>query len=198
VKSTELARRLGVSDATVRNWSDRYAEFLSEQGGGLDFGATRRFTEEDALVMATVAQLRTEGLTHEAIGAAIRRGRRAERVPDLPTPEEVEARERVDLVPQAEIQRWIDQVAFLRGELADLASRYQAELDRLGAERDALMGDLKQERGERAALERQTGRLEGELEQVKIRLEEAQQRLDEAREELDAERNRKRGPFGLW
>lgn len=198
MKSTELGRRLGISDATVRDWSDRYADFLSERGGGLDFGATRRFSEADALLLTTVSELRDEGLGHDAIRRALERGRRAERVPDLPTPEEVEARERVELVPQAEAERWMAQVQFLSGELERLTARYQAELERLAGERDSLMDDLRNERGERADLERHAGKLEGELEQVKIRLEEAQQRLEETREELDTERNRKRGPFGLW
>lgn len=187
---------MGISDATVRDWSDRYADLLSEKGGGLDFGATRRFSEADALLLATVAQLRDEGLGHDAIRRALERGRRVEQMPDLPTPEEVEARARTELVPQAEADRWMAQVQFLSGELERLTARYQAELDRLSAERDALMGDLKAERGERAELERHAGRVEGELEQVRLRLDEAQQERARLQAALDEERQRKRRWFG--
>jgi DNA-binding transcriptional MerR regulator len=57
---------LGVSVGTMRNWSDQYADYLSETArpGHLP---ERRFTEHDITILTYVKQLRGEGMQAEQI-----------------------------------------------------------------------------------------------------------------------------------
>ena len=69
LRPKEVCQRLGVSSATLRRWSDTFAAFLSpaagrsvsESGGA----AQRRYTETDAVLLATVKQLLDAGNTYE-------------------------------------------------------------------------------------------------------------------------------------
>jgi len=62
----EVATHLGVSVGTMRNWSDQYADYLSETArpGHLP---ERRFTDHDLTVLTYIKQLRSEGLQAEQI-----------------------------------------------------------------------------------------------------------------------------------
>src|SRR6478609_576215 len=62
----EAAQVLGVSVGTMRNWSDQYADSLSETArpGHLP---ERRFTDHDITTLTYIKQLRSEGLQAEQI-----------------------------------------------------------------------------------------------------------------------------------
>jgi DNA-binding transcriptional MerR regulator len=66
----EAAQMLGVSVSTMRNWSDQYAEYLSETArpGHLP---ERRFTDKDMTVLSYVKQLRSEGMQADQIRTRI-------------------------------------------------------------------------------------------------------------------------------
>lgn len=112
-KSGDLARRFNVHANTVRDWSDRYSDLLSPRATA----AKRTYTLDDALVLSTVASMRDVGLTFEAIRDALDNGQRVDAIPDAPTPEESAARESMALVPLPELERALDNVQQLTGEL---------------------------------------------------------------------------------
>jgi DNA-binding transcriptional MerR regulator len=66
----EAAQMLGVSVSTMRNWSDQYAEYLSETArpGHLP---ERRFTDKDMTILSYVKQLRSEGMQADQIRTRI-------------------------------------------------------------------------------------------------------------------------------
>lgn len=68
MKSTELARRLGVSPSSVRNYATEYAAYLDARAQTRD-GATRVFGELDARIIAEIARLRTENVSPDEIHA---------------------------------------------------------------------------------------------------------------------------------
>ncbi|MCA9915269.1 MAG: MerR family transcriptional regulator, partial [Anaerolineae bacterium] len=136
-KTGELARALKVNSNTVRSWADTYAALLSS-------GATankRTYTPEDALLLATVAEMRNAGVSFDAIREALETGQRIGAMPDIPTPEEKQARESAALVPQAERDALAAQLEqekqyrqYLEGELATMRSERDNLLQRLESE----------------------------------------------------------------
>ena len=64
--TADIARELGVSKMTVRNWTTRYAEFLSPAASPQP-GAQRAFTQRDRIVLSFVAGMVSEGHRHEFI-----------------------------------------------------------------------------------------------------------------------------------
>lgn len=113
MKTGDLAERLNTHPNTIRAWAREYSDFLSDKANA----ARRSYSEDDALVIATVANLRESGLLHEQIEQSLQNGTRVNSVPELPTPEEQAARESISLVPSSEYQRIIDRVQTLQGEL---------------------------------------------------------------------------------
>lgn len=151
----DLARILKVHVNTIRHWAKIYAPYLSDTA--VDRGGARReLSERDAIVLATVAQLRNEGLNHERVLEALDAGRLVDRLPDAPTAEEAAARERVALVPVAELHRALDRVQTI-----------QAELDTVRADRDRGVIALEQANTRIAQLEREKALVEGELINIK-------------------------------
>jgi DNA-binding transcriptional MerR regulator len=67
----EVTERLGVSSATLRRWSDQFADYLSPSAGrsvNETGGATqRRYTDQDAQVLAAVKRLLDDGNTYEEV-----------------------------------------------------------------------------------------------------------------------------------
>jgi DNA-binding transcriptional MerR regulator len=158
MRSGELARRFGVTDATIRQWSERYAEFLSERARPGE-GRTRVFTEEDARVLGTVAYYTQElGVAHEETERLITQGKRIEEIPDLPTAEEEEARANVALVPVARLEAALVKVQSLEEEMARVISERDDErLERKEAEKRI------------NELEREVGYLKGRIEEIEKR-----------------------------
>jgi len=67
----EVASRLGVSTATLRRWSRRFAEYLSDTaqaGEEEEFGSHRRYTDADLEVLASIKGLLAEGYTYAQAG----------------------------------------------------------------------------------------------------------------------------------
>ena len=146
--SSEIAARLRVTSETVRQWSARFEAHLSAGATPTESRAQRRYNEDDAAVLAYVAQQRAEGLTFEAIEEQLTEGARGE------LPEE-EAREEQGW-GAAELPPVPVLVVQLRGA--------QIELQHTAAERDRLRDELREtQQRERDALER-AARAEGKLE----------------------------------
>jgi DNA-binding transcriptional MerR regulator len=156
LKSGYIARRLNVSPATIRHWSNEYTDFLSKRAGRPQIGQSRVYDDHDLAVMSTIAKGRDDGLTHEQIRGLLQQGEYAA-VPDMPTEEETEVRQSVALVPQPEYQRALDRTKQL-----------SAELEKAYSERDRA---LAQWQGDTTHLNQRINALEGELGLAKGKLE---------------------------
>lgn len=192
MKTGEIAERLGVSDNTIRNWSRDYANYLSDQGAGLQPGATREFTQDDVIVLATIAEYRDSGLTHEQISDLLDEGKRTALIPPPPPMNEDRVRENVELTTRerAEVEILTARLNMLQ---AQFAQALQERENAVKAEREALkrIDELHQELADAKASA-------ARMEERASRLDELNAEIRRLKETLEAERNRKRGPFGWW
>lgn len=62
-----VARELDISSATLRRWSDEFADFLSAEAGPADGRTHRRYTEGDLTTLSTIKNLMNNGLTYEQV-----------------------------------------------------------------------------------------------------------------------------------
>ena len=150
LKAGEVAKRINVHSNTVRNWSSEYAAFLSADAVGAGSGSRRRFTEHDAVILATIADLRAKGYTPTQVTEALQSGRVVDVLPNLPTPEEEEARRDVALVPVAQLERALDEVRRIRDELERVTAERDRALERgetKTAELNATINELQAELG---------------------------------------------------
>jgi DNA-binding transcriptional MerR regulator len=99
MKIGELARRINTPPNTLRYWCKEYGQHLSDGAkvGGL--GTVRNLSEKDALILATIADLRSKGLNREQIVEVIENEHLIESLPDEKTAEEREAQKSVALIP---------------------------------------------------------------------------------------------------
>lgn len=163
MKTGDISTRLGVHPNTLRTWAETYTEFLSDKASGTRPAAKRRYSEEDARTLATIAQLREQGLSHEQIVETLRNGQRVEVLPDAPTTEEVQARQAVSLVPMSTLERSLDEIARLTTEIEGL----KLERDHAIQRGDELVKDYNQQitllNGRINQLEGDLGRAQGSL-----------------------------------
>lgn len=156
----QLADRLKVSRETIRNYASEFADYLSPEAVGVAANAKRRYSDKDALTLATIARLRANGQNYESIRGALDNGQLLEALPPVPSEAEKEARENVALVVRPEYERVLDRVGQLEGELENL----RAERDRAIA---TWQGDVTRLNERIAILEREKGLIEGELTALK-------------------------------
>jgi DNA-binding transcriptional MerR regulator len=154
MKTNQLARRLGVSPNTIRNWADEFSEFLSESLTSRSSGTRRIFSDRDSLILATIADLRAKGLTQDQIIEALQKEKLVEALPGAATPEEEDAQKSIALVPVAELHRALDQIKVMSGEI----ERLTHERDRAAAARE---DTVEQYSKQIAELREQLGRARG-------------------------------------
>lgn len=162
MKTGDLARLFGVSDKTIRDWIEVFADFFSEDAQGLR-SKQRNYSEADILTLATIAKYSVEGLSRAHIKEKLLSGDRVEH-PGV-------ANFGVDtrMVPAAAVEQIID------------STEVRIELEQMRAERDKLLSLLEHERHESREreerlrieiknlqeqmilLQRELGRAEGEL-----------------------------------
>jgi len=154
-KTGYIAKRVGVSPPTVRLWADEYGKYLSDMARKRAPGAPRRFTAADADIMATIAAARDKGLTHPQIVSLIEQGK-LETLPDMPTDEEQEARESVQLIPAAEKDMALSE----RDRALDILRVKEADIERITGERD---NAIEQWQTDVTSLQSRIAQLTGEL-----------------------------------
>lgn len=76
-RPAEVTQLLGISAATLRRWSNRFAEFLVLNDGGSEGGSHRRYTSEDVAVLQRVQELLDQGLTYEQVTEQLTQDRAA-------------------------------------------------------------------------------------------------------------------------
>ena len=67
----QLAQRIGFSAAVLRKWERDFAEFVTSPAGVKGLAKARVYNLEDVILFGTIAQLRTEGLSLDAIRAKL-------------------------------------------------------------------------------------------------------------------------------
>lgn len=81
-RPAEVAQLLGISAATLRRWSNRFADFLVLNDGGSEGGSHRRYTSEDVAVLQRVQELLDQGLTYEQVTDQLTQDRMADESPE--------------------------------------------------------------------------------------------------------------------
>jgi DNA-binding transcriptional MerR regulator len=62
-----VARELDISSATLRRWSDEFADYLSREAGSADGRSHRRYTQRDLSTLSLIKQLMNNGMTYEQV-----------------------------------------------------------------------------------------------------------------------------------
>jgi len=150
MKTGQLANRLNTHPNTVRQWCALYSKHLSNGAIGKGRRATRQLTDQDAIVLATVADYRSQGLTHDQIKQALDAGKFVDNLPDVPTPEVEEMRDRILPVPMPEYQRAINMLEVKDNQIATLEANFgdaQAQVNTLQERITQLSQELGKWRG---------------------------------------------------
>jgi DNA-binding transcriptional MerR regulator len=194
MKTGEVAARLNVTAQTVRNWKDKYADFVSPHLGQTGKGGTLFFNDKDVRVLATIAECKQQRFTHEEILKVLERGQNLVEIPPLPSDEEIKARAQVQLVPVSEYLRVMDRVLGLeqerdrliteRDEAEARARERQEAIERLQKELGLLQGQLKERNREEGREDNQLTeaqaeiiRLNREIARMELQLEMAEEKL---------------------
>ncbi len=175
MRSGELARRLRVSDTTIRDWCSTYGDLLSPQGRGAKAGAARSFTDRDVLILASVNLLRLEDRDHDEILLELQSGPIVTQIPDLPSAEEQRARDTMELVPADAARQLYEQ---LKQESEGRQSALAVIEKMQDRERELLreIGELKQQVGATEGKDEIIRRLDAQLQETKKQLEEERAR----------------------
>ena len=123
--TSQVAKRFGVADQTVKNWAAEFAQYLSPTATP-EAGKRRAFTAEDVAIMALVHEMVGRGRDTDAAHAALQAGRRG--AANALTM----AKEGDSLIA---VQRERD---MLQGAVIELRS----QLDKATADRDELLSKL--------------------------------------------------------
>lgn len=167
MKTGDIVRKFGVSEATVRRWMTDFQEFLSERQG-----RQRNYTHDDYLTIATIHQLFQSGLTQKSVKEKLREGYRVN-AEDISEIGYSDGR----MVPAVVVEQVID------------SANLRAELEQVKYERDRLMellkhsekvrSDLQNELSEKVGqLQQEIGRLQRELGRAEARAEIYKENLD--------------------
>lgn len=155
--SIDLARQFGVNQQTIRNWANRFADYLSADATPPGEKAARVFTDADEAVILTVYRLRQHSKTYDEIEALLADGYRESVLDDVPGDET--GGPLVTLTPEAmqrEIVKRVEEVARWEG-------RYSA----LEGERDRLIEERDEAQKQATEAEKRAAYLEGQLDGLK-------------------------------
>jgi len=114
----EIANRLDVSSATVRNWTREFSQYLTKEAAPPP-GKPRQYSQGDLELLAAVAHYKSQGLTYGQIHESLKAGAHLEA--DIPIPEAPPPKEETSLVPLALLQDYVIQVERLHDRLNDQA-----------------------------------------------------------------------------
>jgi DNA-binding transcriptional MerR regulator len=165
MKSGDLARLFGVSSEAIRQWTEVFAEFLSDDAQAKNM-RQRLYNETDVLVLATVARYSADGLSRAHIREKLAAGDRVEH-PGI-------ANYGVDtrMVPAAAVKQLVDATE-LRIELEQIKAERDKLIEMLDSERTQsrerdiqLRAEIKNLQDQVVQLQRELGRAEGRLEEI--------------------------------
>lgn len=164
----QIADLFGVSDQTIREWSERFALYLSPSANPGKKKA-RLYSQQDLQVLSLVSQMKTRRMEYNEIEASLQAGQRGE-APEI-TPGELST------LQSNEIQRRLTiQIEYLQRQLDEVGQEVarlkglEVENARLQATIEALrsqLADQKNNSDQINQLNRLIGRLEYEIETLR-------------------------------
>ena len=162
MRSGELAKLLGVADQTLLNWMKQpeVKHFFSREALGVAGSVQRIYTEEDAIILNSIRELRSNGTNDwQEIAKSLSDGFR-----NLEFPKNALITDtRVIPVPMAEQATQLAQVLQERDSALERAAELARELE---DERVGRKKDNEQAQAELRRLEREIGKLEGRMEEM--------------------------------
>lgn len=169
MKTGDLVRKFGVSEATIRRWASTFAEFLSEGEG-----RHRNFLAEDVVVIATIYKLSSEGYTQDLIQKRLKEGFRveAEVIDEIGYPDGrmVPAAVVEQVIDSTEVRLQLERVAAERDKLLELLESAQSEMKTLREQTEVLRREkethIEALQREIKELQRALGKAEGKLEEI--------------------------------
>ena len=156
---TEVARLLGVKDATLRVWAKEYAALLSPSAAVSGPKVRRRYQESDIAQLRTIQALLRTGATHEQVQAQLGAGLSTivDTESDSPIGESLRNSANADNSHSVVVLDQQPEVAALRQLLAMQGATLEAQRATLEAQAQ-LIGQLQQQGVlDREALERARG-----------------------------------------
>lgn len=143
-----VARELDVSPATLRRWSDEFADYLSRSADSAQGRSHRRYSEQDMATLTLVKELMNNGMTYEQVRQQLAQqplGSNEASLPLSPTPDtedHFDRNEETGLVTASDGES--PAIAFLTNTLMALSDGQKSILNSQAANRE-LMGVLIQD-----------------------------------------------------
>lgn len=162
MRSGELAKLLGVADQTLINWMKQpeVKNFFSREALGEAGSVQRTYTEEDAIYLNSIRELRSNGTNDwQEIAKLLVDGFRVLEFPKNALITDT----RVIPVPMAEQATQLAQVLQERDSALDRVNRLVQDLEEERAEHRK---DNEKSQSELRRLEREIGKLEGRIEEI--------------------------------
>lgn len=179
---SHLARLFGVSQQTIRQWSNEFQTYLSMRANP-GKSRVRSFTNDDLPVLALISQMKELGYTYQEIHAALNNGERGE-APSL------NGLEKVDLALTSERERKLEVRAQQAEQERDFWRERATEAERLLLEREEALHQSQIEvarlQGEMKAAERDRSQLDQQQKLMEYQQNQFQQLLAE-RDRLNKE-----------
>lgn len=182
MKIGQVSTLLGVSEPTIKSWIERYSEQFSD-GAKKGSGLQRVFTDQDILVLATIAHARNAGENFDHIGTRLKNND----LVDNPSAANFGVDTR--MVPAAQVDTIIES-SQQRLELERQLATISSELESISQERDRLLSALETERTEHR---QQLVEKDQKIETLHQQIAELKERVGRA--EMEAELRRKRRWF---
>lgn len=165
MKPEQLAKRLHITSATLRNWAAKdVTEFLSPSAQGQN-GIRRSFTDQDARILTWVAQMRERNMSLTDIIASLRASQADnwQGLPEFPaTPGD-----EIALVPREAVEERV------RG----LQEKYEVQVQALAKERDEIQKRFEELQTRQSKMETENTELRHQLISVNQQLLDLNNRL---------------------
>lgn len=143
-----VARELDVSPATLRRWSDEFADYLSQGADSAQGRSHRRYSEQDIATLILVKELMNNGMTYEQVRQQLAQQPLGSNEPSLPLSPTPETRGRFDQNEETALVAASDgespAIAFLTNTLMTLSDGQKSILNSQAANRE-IMGVLIQD-----------------------------------------------------
>lgn len=142
-----VARELDVSPATLRRWSDEFADHLSQSADSAQGRSHRRYSEQDIATLTLVKELMNNGMTYEQVRQQLAQqplGSNEASLPLSPAPETGDHFDRNEETALVASDGESPAIAFLTNTLMALSDGQKSILNSQAANRE-LMGVLIQD-----------------------------------------------------
>lgn len=143
-----VAKELDVSPATLRRWSDEFADYLSQSAASDQGRSHRRYSEQDIVTLTMVKELMNNGMTYEQVRQQLAHQPGGTSEPPLPLVSPSEVSNHFDENQETALvaANGVDSpaIAFLTNTLMALSDSHKSILNSQAANRE-LMGVLIQD-----------------------------------------------------